>query len=95
MASREATKVSRNLRQSPVEIERAIRAFSANAKSFSLSRDEALQKYADKWIASHKGEVVAVADKLDDLLKIVESQNLPANEILCQHIDAKEKVFIL
>lgn len=95
MPSREATKVSRNLRRSPFEIERAIRAFSANAKSFSMSRDEALKKYKDKWIAIHKGDVVAVADSILDLVRIVESKNLSANEILYRRIDSKEKVFIL
>lgn len=95
MSSREATKVSRNLRRSPFEIGRAIRAFSANAKSFSLSRDEALEKYKDKWIAAHKGNVVAVADTMVELMRIVESKDIPANEILYRHIDSKEKVLIL
>jgi hypothetical protein len=95
MTDRQATKVSRNIRRSPLEIERAIRAFSANARSFIMSREEALEKYKDKWIAIHKGEVVAVADSQDVLIADVESKSLPANEILYQHIDSKDKVFIL
>jgi hypothetical protein len=60
-----------------------------------MSRDEALKKYKDKWIAIHKGDVVAVADSILDLVRIVESKNLSANEILYRRIDSKEKVFIL
>jgi len=95
MSGRETTKVSRNLRRSPLEIERAIRMFSANAKSFSLSREEALEKYKDKWIAIHKGEVIAVAETLPELARAAEEQGFSSDEVLYQRIDAKEKILIL
>jgi hypothetical protein len=95
MADREATKVSRNLRSSPEEIERAIRAFSANARSFVMSREEAIEKYKDKWIAVHKGEVVIVADDLYDLVRQAEDAGYSKDEILYHHIDSLDKIFIL
>ncbi len=60
-----------------------------------MNREEALQKYRDKWIAAYKGAVIAEADSLEELIRLVEAQNLSANDVLYQHIDAKEKVFIL
>ena len=95
MTNRETTKVSRNIRRSPLEIERAIRAFSANARSFAMSREEAIEKYKDKWIAVHKGEVVVVADDLYDLVRRSEDAGYSKDEILYHHIDSLDKIFIL
>jgi hypothetical protein len=95
MPDREATKVSRNIRRSPLEIERAIRAFSANARSFVMSREEAIEKYKDKWIAIHKGDVVLVADTLPDLARQAADAGYSPDEILYHHIDSLDKVFIL
>jgi hypothetical protein len=95
MSNREATRVSRNIRRSPLEIEKAIRAFSANARSFVMSREEAIKKYKDKWIAVHKGEVVVVADTLPDLVRQVSETGYLPNEILYHRVDSLDKVFIL
>lgn len=95
MTDREATKVSRNIRRSPQEIARAIRAFSANARSFLMSREEALEKYRDKWIAVYKGEVVFVADTLPELTRMVAERDYSPNEVLYHRVDSQDKVFIL
>ena len=95
MTNRESTKVSRNIRRSPLEIEKAIRAFSANARLFVMSREEAIEKYKDKWIAVHKGDVVIIADTLDELVQKVGKAGYSPDEILYQHIDSLDKVFIL
>jgi hypothetical protein len=95
MSGRQTTKVTRSLRRSPDEIGRAIRAFSANARSFPFSKEEAIAQYKDKWIAIHRGVVAAVADTLEELAIAVEAKKLSANEISYHHIDSQEKIFIL
>ena len=88
-------KVFDRIDASPGDIHRALRAFSANASSFTMTKDEALEKYRDKWIAIYKGNVSAVADSLEELAAQIEKQHIPASEALFRHINPKDKVFIL
>jgi hypothetical protein len=80
---------------SPDHIHQALRSYSANAQSFSLTKDEALEKYRNKWIAIYNGEVEAVADSLEQLSSDIAAKQIPASETLFRHIDPKDKVFIL
>jgi hypothetical protein len=80
---------------SPDEIDRALQNYSANVSSFSLTKDEAVAKYKDKWIAIYNGGVEAVADSLEQLSREIAAKHIPASETLFRHIDPKEKIFIL
>jgi phosphoenolpyruvate carboxylase len=95
MAQRAHSRVFSRAQKSPGEIQRALRNFSENASAFSLTKEEALEKYKDKWIAIYKGEVTAVADTLNQLATAIADQRIPASETLFRHIDPKDKVFIL
>lgn len=93
--SRATARVFNKLSNSPVDISSALRNFSASAASFSLTKEQALEKYKDKWIAIYRGEVQAVADDLAQLAQDVAAKQIPASETLFRHIDPKDKVFIL
>lgn len=90
-----AEKVVKYLRESPKNIGRAIDDFGANARAFSMSKEEALEKYENKWIAIYDGGVAAVADSLDALAHRVEEMKIPASQAIFRRIDRKEKVLIL
>lgn len=93
--SRATARVFSKKGNSPTDISKALRNFSASASSFCLTKEEALEKYKDKWIAIYKGEVQAVADDLAQLAQDVAAKHIPASETLFRHIDPKDKVFIL
>lgn len=82
-----------NLRRSPGDISRGLVEFSANA-SIPLS-EQILEEYKNKWVAIYKGSILAAADDLDQLARLVAAQHVPATETIFKHIDRKEKVFIL
>jgi len=94
MGSR-AVRVFEKIPQSPNDIKRAIATFSANARAFNLTKEEALAKYKDKWIAIYNGQVQAVADDLESLAREVAEKSIPASQTLFRHISSKDKVFIL
>lgn len=95
MTRKKSPKIFKRLDQSPRDIQRALDTFSDNANAFTLTKDEALEKYKDKWIAIYKGTVRAVADTLEQLSAQVAQKNIPKSETLFRRIDSKEKVFIL
>jgi hypothetical protein len=95
MSKRGAARIEQRLSRSPVDIRDAIRSFASNANSFSLSREEAIAKFLDKWIAIHNGEVTAVADTLEELASQVEQKHIPPGEAIFRHINREDKVFIL
>lgn len=93
--SNRARKIFSKVDKSPSEIQRTLQTFSANANAFSLTKEEAIKKYRNKWIAIYRGEVTTVADTLEELATAVAESHLPASETLFRHIDPKDKVFIL
>lgn len=95
MSNRASHKIFSKVGRSAGDIQRALQTFSANAESFSLTKEEALEKYCDKWIAIYEGEVTAVADTLTQLSAAVAAKSIPASEALFRHISPKDKVFIL
>jgi hypothetical protein len=95
MSRRATNRIFNKLGRSPGDIQRALQDFSASANAFTLTKEEALEKYRDKWIAIYKGEVSAVADSLNQLATAIAEKQLPAAETLFRHIDPKNKVFIL
>lgn len=95
MTGRANSRVFRRLAMSPQEAAQVLREFSRSTGSFSLTKEQVLEKYNDKWIAIYGGKVAAVADSLDELTSFVAAQGLPASETLFRHISPKEKVFIL
>ena len=95
MTGRAQSRVFRKLKVSPQEATAALRAFSQNARSFCLTKEQAVEKYNDKWVAIHSGNVAAVADTLEQLVLLVAAKNIPSSEALFRHISPKEKVFIL
>jgi Na+/phosphate symporter len=88
-------RVFERVKLSPDHIHQALRSYSASVSSFSLTKDEAVEKYKDKWIAIYNGSVEAVADTLEQLSKEIADKHIPASETLFRHIDPMEKVFIL
>jgi hypothetical protein len=95
MANRATARVFKGLPKSPGEIQRALHTFSVNAASFSMSKEEALEKYKNKWIAIYDGKVAVVSDSLEKLTEAVKSQKIPASQTLFRHISPVDKVFIL
>jgi Family of unknown function (DUF5678) len=93
--SQRSQKVFDRLDSTPSEIHQALRAFSANAAAFTMTKEETLEKYRNKWIAIYKGNVSAVADTLEELSAKIAKQNIPSSEALFRHINPKDKVFIL
>lgn len=87
--------IFKRLNHSPSHIHNVLRNFSANAGSFDLTKEQALEKYNNKWIAIYNGSVAAVADDLTQLALEVAAKHIPASETLFRHIDPKDKVFIL
>jgi hypothetical protein len=95
MANRAAAKVFKGLPKSPRQIQMSLQSFSDNAGSFTLSKDEALAKYNNKWIAIYNGRIEAVADSLEILASEIRAKDIPASQTLFRHISPKDKVYIL
>lgn len=95
MANWATARVFKGLPKSPQQIQMSLQSFSDNAGSFTLSKDEALEKYKNKWIAIYNGRVEAVADNLELLGAEISAKNIPASQTLFRHISSKNKVFIL
>lgn len=85
----------RKLSKSPAEIGRTLRDFSDSADAFTLSKDELVRRFLNKWIAIYQGDVAAAADDLHELKRRVAALGIPAGQALFRHIDRREKVFIL
>ncbi len=95
MANRATARVFKGLPKTPRQIQMSLQSFSDNAGAFTLSKDEALEKYKNKWIAIYNGRVEAVADNLEVLTSEIRAKDIPVSQTLFRHISPKNRVFIL
>jgi hypothetical protein len=74
-------------------ISKSLALFHESALLFSSP--ELINKFENKWVAAHDGEVVAVADTIDSLITMMLSKGVSPQESMVRHIDREQKTFIL
>ena len=77
----------------PAEVWKGLIGFSQAVHEFSES--ELLDQYLHQWVAVHDGKVVATAGSFDEVLRMVESENIPRENLIIRHVDDEPRVQIL
>ena len=77
------------------EIADQLRDFSASARLLSDKRQDFLKKYPQKWVSVYRGETVAHADTIEDLMDEMEKAGIPASNAVIRFIDEKRATMIL
>ncbi len=58
-------------------------------------RAELTRKYPNKWIAMCNGDVVVVADCLEDVLNEMDNQAIPRRETVIEFMDTERRNMVL
>jgi len=76
---------------SPEDIYQTLITFRREIEELARQRQRLTRKHPNKWIAFHGGEVVCVADSLDDLLNSIDRNKLPRGQVITQFL-GKDKI---
>lgn len=71
-----------------------LRAFRARVDRMESQKERLTRNHPDRWVALHTGDFV-LAESLDDLLKTLEGQGVPASEAVIRFLDSNPKNMIL
>ena len=96
--SSHATKVSPTLKdamkRAPTHV-RALEQFEKSAKRLSDSKEALIGSHNGKWVAVHKGDVIASADGRAELLRLVDEAKVPRNQVIVRLIQQRKRTLIL
>ncbi|MCY4486474.1 MAG: hypothetical protein OXF11_05080 [Deltaproteobacteria bacterium] len=71
-----------------------LRAFRARVDRMESQQERLVKSHPDHWVALHSGDFV-LAESLDDLLKMLQGQGVPAAEAVIRFLDSNPKNMIL
>ena len=77
----------------PAEVWKGLIGFSKAVHEFSEA--ELLDQYLHQWVAVHDGKVAAAAGSFDEVLRMVETENIPRENLIIRHVDDEPRVLIL
>ena len=77
------------------EIHIGLQEFSNRVKVLEDRRAELTRKYPNKWIAMYNGDVVVVADCLEDVLNEMDNQAIPRRETVIEFMDTERRNMVL
>ncbi len=85
----------RQLIGNPKTVAENLKAYRASAKVLSSEQADLIAKYPKRWVAVHKGKVVADAPSLDELLSETDGLKLSREQILVRFIERTTRKLIL
>ena len=71
-----------------------LRAFRARVDRMESQKERLTRSHPDHWVALHTDEFI-LAESLDNLLKTLEGQGVPATEAVIRFLDSNPKNMIL
>ena len=77
------------------EVHVGLREFSNRVREFDAKRVQLTEKYPNKWIAMCNGEIGAIADSLEDLLKEMDRLGIPRKGAVIEFMDTERRTMIL
>ena len=77
------------------EVYIGLREFTDRVRAFDAQRVQLTKKYPNKWIAMHDGEIGAIADSLEDLLKEMDRLGIPRKGAVIEFMDTERGTMIL
>ena len=69
--------------------------FAKDADSLSKIRSKLTIEYPDKWVAFYNGELVAIADTLEEVLSDIRKAGLREHDVVTQFLNNKKMTMIL
>jgi benzoyl-CoA reductase/2-hydroxyglutaryl-CoA dehydratase subunit BcrC/BadD/HgdB len=77
------------------EVHVGLREFSNRVREFDAKRVQLTEKYPNKWIAMHSGEIRTIADSIEDLLKEMDCLGIPRKGAVIEFMDTERRTMIL
>jgi hypothetical protein len=66
------------------ELDLSLRRFRHSAEVWAEEFESFLERYEGKWVALYDGEVVLVAETLEEILDLADAQGLPRTELFVE-----------
>jgi hypothetical protein len=76
-------------------ISRELTSFGRSSRVFSAATPRLIDKYENKWVAVHDGDVVASADDFKEAAAAVKALGIPLGETMIRRVERNKKTFIL
>jgi hypothetical protein len=80
---------------SPDQVREELSRFSKDVNLLALRRRELIKQYPNKWVAFYSGEVISIAENLNDLLRGIDKKGLPRDTVVVQHLSIEKIKMIL
>lgn len=80
---------------SPEKIYEDLTKFRRDVTLLAQQRPKLTKKHPNKWIAFYNGNVLFIADTLDDLLQLVDKEGLPRDKVVTQFLSTQKRIMIL
>ena len=77
------------------EVHLGLRDFANRVKVLEDKRPELTAQYPNKWIAMYNGNIVVVADSLEDVLKDMDEQAIPRKDAVIEFLDTERRNMVL